>query len=182
MSLQTFPDIDGAQNWYATTKDGLLGLRWAVTHCHGISDETQDELFGMSEQDWLDFYHRQIERHEMFATLALFSACEGGIRRDFAWRSQGNNGQRHHARFCKLQERETRKHIALSTLLDTWKGAEQKNAWLGKYFADLSNLFAQRNELAHGSMGKAVAFAPVFERLKHIRVKWREAVTDFRGF
>jgi len=85
MSLQTFPDIDGAQNWYATTKDGLLGLRWAVTHCPAISDETKDDSFGMSEKDWRDFYRCQTARHEMFATLTLFAACEGGIRRDFAW-------------------------------------------------------------------------------------------------
>lgn len=55
MSMQTFPDIDGAQSWYATAKDGLLGLRTAVTHCHTISDETKDELFGMSENDFRGF-------------------------------------------------------------------------------------------------------------------------------
>ena len=32
MIVQPFPSIDGAQHWYATTKDGLLGLRTAVSH------------------------------------------------------------------------------------------------------------------------------------------------------
>ena len=83
MISPVFPDIDGALDWHIATKDGLLGLREAMRCGAGLSDETCDELFGMTSAEWQAYYRKQADRHEMFSTLALFAACEGGIRRDF---------------------------------------------------------------------------------------------------
>lgn len=96
MAFQSFPDIDDVQHWYVTTKDGLKGLKAAVNvSTFAMSLDTLDELFGMTESEWRAFYQKQANRHEMFATLALFAACEGGIRRDFEWRCTGSGNPMH---------------------------------------------------------------------------------------
>jgi hypothetical protein len=61
-------------------------------------------------------------------------------------------------------------------------GAERNNAWLRKHLAGLAELFRQRNDLAHGRISEGVAFEPVYDRLSVIRDKWRDAVSDFRGY
>lgn len=182
MTVQPFPDIAGAHHWYITTKDGLFGLRTAVNHRAQLSDETLNQIWGMTEAEWHQFYRQQAMRHEMFATLALFAACEGGIRRDFEWRCGGNRGQAHRQHFSKLKRGATRKHIALSAILDAWQGADSRKKWFGDQIAALKSLFEQRNALAHGRDSANVAFELVFDRLDTIRQKWREAVDDFRGY
>lgn len=91
----------------ANLRSGIFGKAKQTS----ISDETLDQLFGMNEQEWQDFYQRNLVRHEMFSALALFAACEGGIRRDFEWRISGNIGQKHHQRFLKVREKSTRDHM-----------------------------------------------------------------------
>lgn len=126
MTVPVFPDIDGAQHWYVVTKDGLVGLREAIRCGARLSDESCDELFGMTPAEWRVFYRQQAFRHEMFATLALFAACEGGIRRDFEWRSSGGFGLAHQDRFRRIRQQANREHIALSSILDGWIRAERK--------------------------------------------------------
>jgi hypothetical protein len=75
MTSPVFPNIDGVLNWYIATKDGLLGLREAIRCGASLSDETCDELFGMTQAEWQAYYRKQAARHEMFATLSLFAAC-----------------------------------------------------------------------------------------------------------
>ena len=82
MTSPVFPDIDGALNWYVATKDGLFGLREAIRCGAALSDATLDELFGMTQAQWKTYYRKQAAKHEMFAALALFAACEGGVRLD----------------------------------------------------------------------------------------------------
>lgn len=182
MTVPVFPDIDGAQHWYVVTKDGLVGLREAIRCGARLSDESCDELFGMTPAEWRVFYRQQAFRHEMFATLALFAACEGGIRRDFEWRSSSGFGLAHQDRFRRIRQQANREHIALSSILDGWIRAERKNTWLRKHLTDVAELFRQRNDLAHGRISEGVAFEPVYDRLCTIRDKWRDAVGDFRGY
>jgi len=180
--VQPFPDIAGAQHWYVTTKDGLIGLRIAANNAARLSDATLDQLWGMTEAEWHQFYSQQATRHEMFATLALFAACEGGIRRDFEWRCLGNHGQEHRQKFSKLKRGATRKHIPLNAILDTWQSADNQKKWFANQIATLKSLFEQRNDLAHGKESINVAFELVFDRLDTIRQKWSEAAQDFRGY
>ena len=60
----------------------MFGLREAIRCGAALSDATFDELFGMTQAQWKTYYRKQATKHEMFATLALFAACEGGIRLD----------------------------------------------------------------------------------------------------
>lgn len=182
MSVPVFPDIDQAKQWYVATKDGLLGLRQAIQCGARMSDQTSDELFGMTTAEWQAYYREQVARHEMFATLALFAACEGGIRRDFEWRSNGGFGLAHVDRFRKIRQQVNKEHIALSRILDGWTGAERNNIWFGKHLSRLSELFRQRNDLAHGRISQGVAFEPIYAHLRIIREKWRDVVDDFRGY
>jgi len=182
MSVQPFPDIAGAQHWYITTKDGLFGLRTAANHGARLSDETLDDIWGMTEADWHQFYRQQASRHEMFATLALFAACEGGIRRDFEWRCCRNLGQAHRRRFLKLKLGATRKQIPLHAILDTWQGADSQKKWFANQMAALKLLFEQRNALAHGIESANVAFELIFDRLDTIQQKWIDVAKDFRGY
>jgi len=140
--VQPFPDIAGAQHWYVTTKDGLIGLRMAADHAARLSDATLDQLWGMTEAEWHQFYSQQATRHEMFATLALFAACEGGIRRDFEWRCLGNHGQEHRQKFSKLKRGATRKHIPLNAILDTWQSADNQKKWFANQIATLKSLLS----------------------------------------
>lgn len=182
MTVLAFPDIDAAQHWYAAAKDGLLGLREAVRYGSNLSEATCDELFGMTPAEWQRYYRQQVARHEMFATLALFAACEGGIRADFEWRSRGGFGQIHQARFSQLRERASKEHISLSGLLDGWLSAERGNPWLRRHLIGLAEMFQQRNGLAHGRFAQGIAFEPVYDRLCVIREKWRDGVVDFLGY
>ena len=64
-------------------------------------------------------------------------------------------------------------------------GATLSDATLDELFgmtASLLELFRQRNDLAHGRVLQGVAFEPVYERMCLIREKWRNAVSDFRGY
>ncbi|MDP1607475.1 MAG: hypothetical protein Q8L93_12705 [Rhodocyclaceae bacterium] len=182
MTSLVFPDIDGAERWYVAAKDGVLGLREAIRCGAKLSEDTFDELFGLTQAEWRAYYRQQSTRHEMFATLALFAACEGGIRRDFEWRSNGGFGQIHQERFRKIRQQVRKEHVALGSILDGWISAERSNAWLQKRMAGLAELFRQRNDLAHGRISGGVAFEPVYDRLCVIREKWRDAVDDFRGY
>lgn len=182
MISPVFPDIDEAQHWYVVTKDGLLGLREAMRCGARLSDETCDALFGMTLAEWQVYYRKQAARHEVFAALALFAACEGGIRRDFEWRSSGGFGQAHHDRFRRLRQRASKEHLSLGSILDGWIAAERSNTWLRKRLVALMGLFRQRNDLAHGRISEGVAFEPIYDQLCVIRDKWRDAVGDFRGY
>ena len=180
--MQTFPNIASAQHWYVTTKDGLIGLRTAANHEARLSDTTLDQLWGMTESEWHQFYRQQVARHEMFATLALFAACEGGIRRDFEWRCLSNHGLAYRQKFTKLKHAATRKHIPLHAILETWQSADTHKKWFANQIATLKTLFEQRNALAHGTAYANVAFELVFDRLDTIRQKWMDMANDFRGY
>ena len=182
MTSSVFPDIEGALNWYVATKDGLFGLREAIRCGAALSDATFDELFGMTQAQWKTYYRKQAAKHEMFAALALFAACEGGIRRDFEWRSTGGFGQAHQDRFRKLRAPANNAHVSLSSILEGWMAAERNNRWLCQHLARLLELFRQRNDLAHGRVLQGIAFEPVYESMHLTREKWRAAVSDFRGY
>ncbi len=92
MSDLVFPDIDGAFNWYIATKDAIHGLRAAVQCGAVLSEELDNHLHGMTQREWQAYRRRLNVRHGVFATLALFAACKGGIRRDFEWRAAGEFG------------------------------------------------------------------------------------------
>ncbi len=184
--MQPFPTIDQAYDWYVATRDGLASLGscvWMSETRLNITDKTLDELFGMTESEWNAYYELNLDKHELFSALSLFAACEGGIRRDFDWRVQGDNGQKHHQRFLN----EYKKHgaderITLATLIDNWLAAERGNVWLRRQLLELKTLFARRNDLAHGRSGESVSFDVIFEKLNRIRTKWRDGVDDFRGY
>lgn len=183
--MQTFPDIDGAQNWYLTTKASIAGLRDAVANRKEyICDEVADEIWGMPDAEWKLFYNEQIDQHDMFATLALFATCEGGIRRDFLWRSSGNYGQSHYQKFNKLRSDIKQKHVPLHRILDTWKAAIGRNHWFINQLNILGDLFVvQRNELAHGKDNpRSYVFGHIYNKLDTIRCKWRDVTKDFDGF
>lgn len=183
--MRAFPNIDQAHDWYMATKDGLGSLEAYVykgTARTIVSDRTLDKIHGMTEQDWRSYYERNLDKHELFSSLALFAACEGGIRRDFEWRISGDNGQEHYQRFQKLTNNKTPDRIALATILDNWQAAEKRNKWSHRPLLQLQTLFTDRNDLAHGRIGAAVAFDPVYEKLKLIRDKWRAGVRDFHGY
>lgn len=183
MSASAFPDIDGVQHWYSATKDGLAGLRDTINRSPSLlSNQIHDELIGMTPNEWKIYHRKQMFKHEMIATLALFVACEGNIRRDFDLRSDGSVRLIHHARFSKIRNKGSTEHIPLNRILNGWIGAEKSNIWAKKYLINLQKLFEQRNDLAHGRVPQMVAFEPVYEKLSVIRKKWREAVGDFHGF
>lgn len=182
-SLQ-FPDIDAAQHWYATTLDGLRGLRIAVTNRKTqLSEDIQAELFGMSECDWRSFYEAKVDTHETFSTLALLAACEGGIRRDFEWRSRINKGQEHFSKFNAFYLANKDGHIGVRRIIEIWRTATNHKRYFKCYLDNLSDLFVVRNQLAHGRANqKAYVFSPTYQSLSKIRTKWRDEVHDFRGF
>jgi len=183
-SLQ-FPDIDAAQHWYSTTLDGIRGLRGAINNQKApyISDDTLDELFGMSPHEWQSFLEDKIDTHETFSTLALMAACEGGIRRDFEWRSRVNSGQEHFVKFNTLYLSNPTGHLGLWQILDTWRAATNHTGYFKNHLNNLSNLFVARNQLAHGRASlKSYVFSPTYQELNKVRLKWRDTVSDFRGF
>lgn len=53
MRALAFPDIDGAFKWYIATKDGLHGLRAAVQCGAVLSEEISNDLYGMTQREWL---------------------------------------------------------------------------------------------------------------------------------
>jgi hypothetical protein len=182
MKESVFPDIDGAFTWYIATKDGLRGLRAAIQCGAVLSEDIGDELYGMTLSEWQDDLRRQTVKHGVFATLALFAACEGGIRRDFEWRAMGEFGQTHAQRFRKLQLQAGDNAVPLNNILTGWIGAEGDKAWLRQRLLQLLTLFRQRNDLAHGRIAEDVAVERVYDLLCRIREKWCAAVPDFRGF
>ena len=120
----------------------------------------------------------------MFATLALFAACEGEIRRDFEWRDGDEFGQAHRDRFRKLKRRadDNSADVSLHDILTGWVGAERQQNWLRQRLLQLLELFRQRNDLAHGRIKEDVAVERVYDLLYQIREKWRAGVPDFRGY
>ncbi len=182
MNGPIFPDINGAFNWYIATKDGLHGLRAAVQCGAMLSAEIDDDLYGMTQREWQAYRRRFDVRHGVFATLALFAACEGGIRRDFKRRSVGEFGQKHAQRFRNLQLQFGDHPVPLNSILTGWIGAEGDKAWLRQHLLRLSTLFAQRNDLAHGLIAEEVAVERVYDLLSKIRDKWCDAVSDFQGY
>lgn len=179
-----FPNIDLAQDWYSTTLDGIHGLQSATSNQRSpyISEKTLDELFGMSQHEWQDFLEIKIDTHETFSTLALLAACEGGIRRDFEWRSRVNNGQAHFIKFNALYL-STTGHIGLCKILDTWRVATSHTGYFKNHLNKLSELFVVRNQLAHGRANiKSYVFLPTYQELAKVRLKWKDAVSDFQGF
>lgn len=184
MSPLPFPNIDGAQHWYATTLDGLRGLRVALNNQNALfSEDTLDELFGMSEHEWRQFLETKIDTHETFATLALLAACEGGIRRDFEWRSRVNTGQEYFGKFSALYLANQGKHLGLWQILDTWRAATNHKSYFKHHLNNLSDLFVARNQLAHGRANlKSYVFSSAYQVLDKVRLKWRNEVGDFRGF
>jgi hypothetical protein len=181
MSVSVFPDIDGAFNWYMATRDGLHGLRAAI-RCGAVLSEEIHELIGMTPSEWHDYRRQQDVRHSVFATLALFAACEGGIRRDFDWRSTVEFGPIHSARFRRMRLQADAGHVSLHNILTAWIGAERDRRWLHQRLKQLLELFQQRNDLAHGRIGVGVAVEPIYEHLCLIRDKWSDGVPDFRGY
>lgn len=185
MTLPEFPDIDTAQNWYSLSLDGIHGLRLALTNRKApFSDSTLDELFGMSEGEWKSFVENKADIHETFATLALLAACEGGIRRDFEWRSSTNNRQQHFARFNALRNHpDNRQHLALWQILNCWRESTNNIGYFKHYLNQLTDLFRIRNQLAHGRANlKSFNFAPTYYALDKIRSKWVSAASDFRKY
>ena len=182
MNAAVFPDIDAAFDWYVVTKDGLHGLRAAIQCGAVLSEHIEDKLFGMTPSEWHDYRRKLNSQHEVFATLALFAACEGGIRRDFEWRSRGEFGQAHCQRFLKIRRQADEKSASLNDILTAWIGAEKEKTWLRQRWFQLLELFRQRNDLAHGCIVEHVAVERVYDLLCLIREKWRDGVSDFRGY
>lgn len=182
MKTTPYPSIDGAFDWYSTTKEGLRGLRAALGAGFATCESLHDVLFGMTQSEWQDYRREQESKHEIFAMLALFAACEGGIRRDFELRSSGKYHLTHVQRFRKLHKNAGGGHVSINGILTGWIGAEKKNKWLHRRLKELLELFGQRNQLAHGYVVNSVAIEPVFEKLILIREKWIQGVPDFDGF
>ena len=134
MKAAPFPDIDGAQDWYQVAKDGIR-RQYAGLYGDGQrSNHRALDLFGERATAGVTAYRQQAARHEVFATLALLAACEGGIRRDLAWRTAGGFGQRHHERFRRLVKQAGQRHVPLSNILAVWNRAERHAQCAGQLF------------------------------------------------
>ena len=176
-----FPDIGRARDWYFSTRDGLLCLgRYihAPSRPEGISAITDDAIFGMTEAEWKDYLQKRLDEHELFASLALMAACEGAIRRDVQWRVAERRSQHQH--FSKVPEKG---YLKISTILNRWIQVLGSNNYASNRLKQLLGLYVGRNALAHGvaPMGSAV-FEALWEDLRKIEDKWKQAVPDFRGF
>lgn len=184
MNPLQFPDIDAAQHWYGTTLDGIRGLRVALNNQKApFSDDTLDELYGMSEFEWEKFLEAKVDTHETFSTLALMAACEGGIRRDFEWRSRVNTGQEHFVKFNALYRSNPNEHLGLWQILDAWRTATNHISYFKHHLNNISDLFIARNKLAHGRANlKSYNFSPTYHELDKVRSKWRAVASDFRGY
>ncbi|WP_155952174.1 hypothetical protein [Pseudomonas sp. CHM02] len=181
---ERFPTIDEARNWYFVSLDGLRHLKRIADGANSqhISKETLDQIMFMSEREWKDFVRRKEDEHEAFASLALLAACEGGIRRDCAWRSaEGNSASSHYQRFQRLNRNDG--HISFASIIDAWQAALGRDSYFKNYLFDLRDLYVNRNALAHGRASlQQFNFALIYERLDKVRKKWRQTTSDFKGF
>lgn len=176
-----FPDIRSARDWYVSARDGLRSLEHFVhapiRHAN-ISQMTDDAIFGMTEAEWKEYLQRRLEEHELFASLALMASCEGAIRRDLQWRIAQQRSHHHH--FSKVPEKG---HIKTSIILGRWLRALGATSFAGSRLKKLLDLYVGRNALAHGvaPIG-SVVFETLWEELRKIEEKWKQAVPDFQGF
>jgi len=184
LMTERFPTIDEARNWYVVSLDGLRHLKRVVDGAkpQHVSEETLDQIMFMTQEEWKAFIRRREDEHEAFASLALLAACEGGIRRDCAWRgADSNSGNVHHRRFQRLNSGVG--HISLRSIIDAWQGALGRDSYFKNYLAELRGLYVDRNVLAHGRASlQQFNFALIYERLSRVRSKWRQVASDFTGF
>lgn len=178
MTPPSFPDIDEALSWYIDTKNGLSGLHEAINRGYVKSSSIREELLYMPLNEWKKYHKDQLNKHEIFAVLALFAACEGGIRRDFEWRTRKNIGAKmeHHPRFCKINNGS---HVSIATIIENWIAADSR---LSKSLGKLLELFKERNGLAHGNYAQNVAFEHLYDQMRSIREKWCGTVSDFQRY
>jgi hypothetical protein len=178
--VDSFPGIDRTEVWYRTAQDGLIHLQTAIhsTKKRLISELTDEEIFGMSNAEWQEYYKSRSEEHEIFACLALLASCEGAIRRDLDWRV--TTQRRHHV---ELRRFATGQHASIVRILDRWRNIIGPSSNAYRPLQRLTALYKGRNDLAHGgaTIGQFV-FIKILESLQDIERRWREEVADFRGF
>lgn len=175
-----FVDVDDAEVWYSITLDGLRHLETALhspRKALRLSQSTLDQIHGMSAVEWGTFRDAREAEHEMFASLAILAAFEGGIRRDAAWRGGVDSGQEHFLAFRSLSQDS---HVPLSRIFETWESAFTQGHPLRRQFAKLRRLYVDRNVIAHGKARRGqFAFDLILPRLQEASRKWREFVPDF---
>lgn len=181
---ERFPTIDEARNWCFVSLDGLRHLKRIADGAKSkhISKDTLDQIMFMTEKEWKDFVRRKEDEHEAFASLALLAACEGGIRRDCAWRGAvSHNANTRYRPFQRLSRDDG--HVSLGSIIDAWQGMLGRDSYFKNYLAELRGLYGDRNSLAHGRASlQQFNFSYIYERLDSIRKKWRQATSDFKGF
>lgn len=174
-----FVDFEEVQNWYIVTLDGLNHLSTAIhtSKESNISEETLDQIRGMSPHEWRGFLNDRTSEHEMFASLAVLASFEGMIRRDATWRGWNNTGQAHFQRFhANAQDA----HVTISKVFELWESEFSSGHALRKQIGNLRRLYADRNVIAHGRAHKGqFAFDLIFPKLVEALRKWREFVPDF---
>ena len=183
MSDFEFPDIESAQRWFATTIESLEVLRLAALKGKLLPQSAIAEILHMSETELNEFFRRKLMIHEMFATLALFAACESGLRRDFFWRATGNNGQKFHGKFQSLLRLNNGSHVGISRIFGAWFSALSGTHFAKKDLRKLRELFYERNKLAHGNAKiGAYAFEPIYAEFSRIRTSWKSEIHDFKKY
>jgi hypothetical protein len=135
------------------------------------------EMKGSSPDEWAEYIELRRQEHEMFACLAALAVFEGMIRRDAIRRSKENSKWNYHQKFRKLMQDS---HVSISKIIATWQTIRDCER-LKSTFNDLSDLYRQRNTMAHGRAERdQYVFAIVCDKLEKIERKWKENNSYFR--
>jgi len=176
--------IADVNEWYVATVDSIAAAKRAVNDGRPEILDTKGyaALRGASDSEMEDYFRKLSAKHEVFAVLALFATCEGGIRRDLKHRVSGTSRATYTEEFRKLHAHVD--IVKVRTILSRWKRLlKTTKSWMEPRLLELENFFVQRNQLAHGQLGEAnVNFATIYKRLDAISAKWGDAVPDFGGF
>ena len=193
MTLQSFPDVNEAAGWHSACREGLsaleqITLRSAKEPRQDWSQvQSLDDLSHRSIEEVCEYFEIKEQQHDVLATLAILAACEGAIRRDLRWRADGDRGQLYRAQFLRLAEEQlAHKYIPIQKVLGKWRsvlrGSKQPHAV--SHIQGIDTLFVQvRNRLAHGQLSaNEFVFSVIHRRLVLAQQKWKQAVSDFRGY
>ncbi len=177
----SFPDAERVEDWYLIASDGIRNLA-SLLHTNEqryISEHTHNQIFGMTPSEWRAFHDRKQEDNELAACLALLAAVEGAIRRDLEHRVTGHG--KHHLGLQDLAK--PNRHVSIVKILQRWAKIIS-TSYAHKQLKQLEQIYRdRRNILAHGrAQHGQFTFAPIFNQLRTIERKWKEAVSDFRGF
>ncbi|CAM2157853.1 conserved protein of unknown function [Pararobbsia alpina] len=175
-------EIDEALEWHETALLGFAKLEQLVLKHRVEASRRGERYFGLDPHEIQDEFEKVRGKHDIFALLALYATCEGGIRADACWRGEGSNGQRFNSKFKRTVDERFRGIVKLSTLLQRWR-TSLPDPNFARRIDELQREFGIRNKIAHGCVdGVTEDFLATYVRLRTIRDKWISFVPDFQGF